>query len=47
MDGKLDGGHVALRDPIKAVQVLQQCLLDLLDSSSMMQFLLDHLVSAE
>ena len=47
VDGEFDGGHIALRDPIEAVQVLQQSLLDLFDGSGMVQFFLNHLVSAE
>lgn len=47
MDGELDGGHISLRHPIEAIQVLQQSLLYLFDGSGMVQFFLNHLVSAK
>lgn len=47
VNGELNGGHIPLRDPIEAIQILQQSLLDLFDGSGMVQFFLNHLVSAK
>jgi hypothetical protein len=42
MDGHFDGRHVALGDPVEAVDVVEQTSFDLLDGCAVQQFLFDH-----
>jgi hypothetical protein len=43
VNGQLNGSHVAIRDPVEAIQVVQQAPFYLLNRSGVVEFLLDHL----
>jgi len=47
MDGEFNGGHVAISDPVEAIEIVQEAPLHLLNCSRVVQLFLDHLEPSE